>query len=179
MAADRMRRGHDLFTLRDWGHLEKAPFGGGDRLHWLCAFLFLEQPSQKAFINFSARWWGPQRGRIKSRVLLLQSCCSPLLLDCSYSESKAELASWLPNAPSFLYTCLALPCRNRTKHRTAPYEPPGSDTDTQLPHTVWITQGVASPGALQAPRAQKGRDGAPACIPWHSHTSLLAGCPPS
>lgn len=151
MSADRMRKEHDLFTLRDWGHLEKDTwrrlhFGGVDRLHWLSAFLFLEWPFQKAFTNSSAWWWGPQRGRMKW-VLLLQSHCPPLLLDCSYSQSNSQLASWfvadchvLPVSFTLAWHFLGLPSRNRTEQGTAPYEPPGLRQRHNCP-PVWVTPG--------------------------------------
>lgn len=90
MAADRMRRGHELFTLRGWGHPEKAVFVWRSWQTSLVPCLPWKRSSKKPF-KCPSMVAGPSVWM--SRIECF--CCYLLPLNRSYSCLNLWLASWL------------------------------------------------------------------------------------
>lgn len=94
MAADRMRRGQDLLTLREWGHLDKATFWRSWQTSLVSCLPLLGKAVPKSLYKLPSMVVRSSARKNKIRVLLLQSCCSLLPLNCSCSQSNPQLASW-------------------------------------------------------------------------------------
>lgn len=107
-----MGRGHDLFTLRDWGYLEKVTFWRRWQTSLVVCLSLLGMAIPKSLYQLPSMVMRSSAWKNKIRALWLQKLLfsAPRLLLLPVKPTACQLiCGWLPHAPSFLYTCLALP----------------------------------------------------------------------